>query len=73
MTSSTSWSSTAKVGLAFQLADDIIDLTGHPDVSGKTRGTDLREGVDASPVLLLRRDAYEHGPPPRRPHRKCSI
>ncbi|RLY95163.1 geranylgeranyl pyrophosphate synthase [Kocuria tytonicola] len=46
-----------KVGLAFQLADDIIDLTGHPDVSGKTRGTDLREGVDTLPVLLLRRDA----------------
>ncbi|RUP80689.1 polyprenyl synthetase family protein [Kocuria sp. HSID17582] len=46
-----------KVGLAFQLADDIIDLTGHPDVSGKTRGTDLREGVDTLPVLLLRRHA----------------
>ncbi|RKQ36994.1 polyprenyl synthetase family protein [Kocuria tytonis] len=51
-----------KVGLAFQLADDIIDLTGHPDVSGKTRGTDLREGVDTLPVLLLRRDAA--GPDP---------
>lgn len=46
-----------KVGLAFQLADDIIDLTGHDDVSGKTPGTDLREGVDTLPVLLLRRDA----------------
>lgn len=46
-----------KLGLAFQLADDIIDLTGHPDVSGKTRGTDLREGVDTLPVLLLRREA----------------
>ncbi|MDO4918368.1 polyprenyl synthetase family protein [Kocuria sp.] len=51
-----------KLGLAFQLADDIIDLTGHPDVSGKTRGTDLREGVDTLPVLLLRRDAA--GPDP---------
>ncbi|MBS6029380.1 MAG: polyprenyl synthetase family protein [Kocuria rhizophila] len=46
-----------KVGLAFQLADDIIDLTGPPDVSGKTLGTDLREGVDTLPVLLLRRHA----------------
>ncbi|WP_418903669.1 polyprenyl synthetase family protein [Kocuria rhizophila] len=51
-----------KVGLAFQLADDIIDLTGHPDVSGKTRGTDLREGVDTLPVLLLRRDAAGDDP-----------
>lgn len=51
-----------KVGLAFQLADDIIDLTGHPDVSGKTRGTDLREGVDTLPVLLLRRDAAGSDP-----------
>ncbi|MBD2764256.1 polyprenyl synthetase family protein [Kocuria sp. cx-455] len=51
-----------KVGLAFQLADDIIDLTGHDDVSGKTPGTDLREGVDTLPVLLLRRDAKSENP-----------
>lgn len=51
-----------KVGLAFQLADDIIDLTGHGDISGKTPGTDLREGVDTLPVLLLRRDARNTDP-----------
>ncbi|WP_334169040.1 polyprenyl synthetase family protein [Timonella senegalensis] len=42
------------VGVAFQLADDVIDLTSTGDVTGKTQGTDLREGVPTMPVLLLR-------------------
>ncbi|HEY8296325.1 MAG TPA: polyprenyl synthetase family protein [Micrococcaceae bacterium] len=46
-----------KVGVAFQLADDVIDVTGLKHVSGKTPGTDLREGVPTLPVLLLRRAA----------------
>ncbi len=46
-----------KVGVAFQLADDVIDVTGLKQVSGKTPGTDLREGVPTLPVLLLRRAA----------------
>ncbi|WP_150461866.1 polyprenyl synthetase family protein [Nesterenkonia ebinurensis] len=45
------------VGIAFQLADDVIDLTADPSVSGKAPGTDLREGVPTLPVLLLRREA----------------
>lgn len=44
-----------KVGVAFQLADDVIDLSSDSETSGKTPGTDLREGVDTMPVLLLRR------------------
>jgi len=44
-----------KVGVAFQLADDVIDLAGAQ--TGKTPGTDLREGVPTLPVLLLRRAA----------------
>jgi heptaprenyl diphosphate synthase len=44
-----------KVGVAFQLADDVIDLSADSATSGKTPGTDLREGVDTMPVLLLRR------------------
>ncbi|MDD9205967.1 polyprenyl synthetase family protein [Georgenia sp. 10Sc9-8] len=44
----------AKVGVAFQLADDVIDLTSDAATTGKTPGTDLREGVDTMPVLLLR-------------------
>ncbi|ACQ81459.1 Polyprenyl synthetase [Beutenbergia cavernae DSM 12333] len=43
-----------KVGVAFQLADDVIDLLSDADVTGKTPGTDLREGVATMPVLLLR-------------------
>ena len=46
-----------KVGMAFQLADDVIDVTSLEVKSGKTPGTDLREGVPTLPVLLLRRAA----------------
>ena len=46
-----------KVGIAFQLADDVIDVTGLKQVSGKSPGTDLREGVPTLPVLLLRKAA----------------
>ncbi|WP_026459981.1 polyprenyl synthetase family protein [Schaalia suimastitidis] len=45
-----------KVGVAFQIADDVIDIAAD-GTSGKTPGTDLREGVDTLPVLLLRRRA----------------
>ena len=43
-----------RIGVAFQLADDVIDLTSNSAVTGKTPGTDLREGVPTMPVLLLR-------------------
>jgi heptaprenyl diphosphate synthase len=43
-----------KLGVAFQLADDVIDLTSDGSVTGKTPGTDLREGVPTMPALLLR-------------------
>lgn len=45
-----------KIGVAFQLSDDILDVTSDSAVSGKTPGTDLREGVRTLPVLhVLRR------------------
>jgi heptaprenyl diphosphate synthase len=34
-----------KIGIAFQLADDVIDIASSSFESGKTPGTDLREGV----------------------------
>jgi len=34
-----------KIGVAFQLADDVIDITSDSKESGKTPGTDLHEGV----------------------------
>lgn len=44
-----------KVGVAFQLIDDVIDIVS--DASGKTPGTDLRAGVPTMPTLLLRAHA----------------
>ena len=43
-----------RLGVAFQLADDVLDLASTGDESGKTPGTDLREKVPTMPVLLLR-------------------
>src|SRR5690606_4283605 len=45
--------------VAFQLADDVIDLASDSETTGKTPGTDLREGVATMPVLLLQRRAAE--------------
>jgi heptaprenyl diphosphate synthase len=42
------------VGTAFQLSDDILDVASEAGVSGKTPGTDLREGVPTLPVLMAR-------------------
>jgi len=44
-----------RIGIAFQLSDDLLDVLSDSDESGKTPGTDLREGVPTLPVLLLRR------------------
>jgi heptaprenyl diphosphate synthase len=46
-----------RIGIAFQLSDDLLDVLSDSDASGKTPGTDLREGVPTLPVLLLRRAA----------------
>lgn len=43
------------VGLAFQIFDDILDLTGDPASTGKRRGTDLRDGTITLPVILAMR------------------
>ncbi len=42
-----------EIGIVFQLSDDIIDVTS--DETGKTPGTDLREGIPTLPTLLARR------------------
>ncbi|MEY9962178.1 heptaprenyl diphosphate synthase [Streptacidiphilus sp. MAP12-16] len=42
-----------RIGTAFQLADDLLDIASDSHESGKTPGTDLREGVPTLPVLLL--------------------
>ena len=44
-----------RIGAAFQLADDIIDIASDADDSGKVPGTDLREGVPTLPTMLVQR------------------
>jgi heptaprenyl diphosphate synthase len=44
-----------RIGVAFQLSDDILDIASDSGDSGKTPGTDLREGIATLPVLHLRR------------------
>jgi heptaprenyl diphosphate synthase len=46
----------AAIGTAFQISDDIIDITSPSDSSGKTPGTDLREGVLTLPMLYALQD-----------------
>lgn len=46
-----------RIGTAFQLADDIIDVTSDAGESGKTPGTDLREGIPTLPALLALRSS----------------
>ena len=44
-----------RIGAAFQLRDDIIDIASETGDSGKTPGTDLREGVPTLPTLIALR------------------
>jgi heptaprenyl diphosphate synthase len=44
-----------RVGRAFQLGDDLLDITGEADVAGKAPGVDLRAGVRTLPALYLLR------------------
>jgi heptaprenyl diphosphate synthase len=43
------------LGIAWQLSDDLIDVASDSAESGKTPGTDLREGVPTLPVLYAQR------------------
>lgn len=46
-----------RIGVAFQLADDLVDLTSATGDSGKTPGTDLKEGVPTLAGLMVLRAA----------------
>ena len=41
-----------EIGLAFQLLDDVLDVTGPPERTGKARGTDLLDGTVTLPLIL---------------------
>jgi geranylgeranyl pyrophosphate synthase len=42
----------AAIGLAFQLLDDLLDVAGPPERTGKARGTDLLDGTVTLPLIL---------------------
>ena len=43
-----------EIGLAFQLLDDVLDVAGPPERTGKARGTDLLDGTVTLPLILAR-------------------
>src|SRR6516162_9825706 len=51
-----------QLGVAWQLSDDVIDIASDSAQSGKTPGTDLRQGVRTLPVLYALRSVAQSGP-----------
>jgi geranylgeranyl pyrophosphate synthase len=43
-----------RIGLAFQLLDDVLDITGPPERTGKPRGADLLDGTVTLPLILAK-------------------
>ncbi len=43
-----------QIGVAFQLLDDVLDVSGPPERTGKPRGTDLLDGTVTLPLLIAR-------------------
>ena len=43
-----------EIGLAFQLLDDVLDVAGPPERTGKARGTDLLDGTVTLPLIVAR-------------------
>src|SRR5262249_9062395 len=50
-----------RIGLAFQLLDDVLDVTGPPERTGKPRGADLLDGTVTLPLILARERDPELG------------
>jgi geranylgeranyl pyrophosphate synthase len=46
----------AEIGLAFQMLDDVLDVSGPPERTGKARGTDLLDGTVTLPYIWAREE-----------------
>ena len=57
-----------KIGAAYQIYDDCLDIAGNEKAIGKTLGTDLRKGKMTLPILMLLRSA-----PPEERERYCEL
>ena len=42
------------IGIAFQILDDVLDVSGPPERTGKPRGTDLLDGTVTLPLVVAR-------------------
>jgi octaprenyl-diphosphate synthase len=51
-----------RLGMAFQIADDILDYLGDPVVTGKPRCSDLREGKMTLPIIYALRTLDQNDP-----------
>jgi geranylgeranyl pyrophosphate synthase len=49
----------SRIGLAFQLLDDVLDVSGPVERTGKSRGTDLLDGTVTLPLILAREQDEE--------------